>query len=64
MRDKDELRGSAANKKKNLFTLLNQEHREIIETLNQHLEQSGLQSKTITNKIKALEEKLGPTVMI
>ena len=64
MRDRDELRGSAANKKRNLFTPLNQQHKEIIGTLNQHLELNGLQSNIITNEIKALEEKkLRSTVM-
>ena len=33
MKDKDELRGSAANKKKHLFTSLNQQHKQIIKTL-------------------------------
>ena len=63
MRDRDKLRGSAANKKKNIFTPLNQQHKEIIDTLNQQLEQNGLQSNIITHEIKALEEKLRPTVM-
>ena len=61
-RDKDELRGSAANKK-HLFTPLNQQHKQIIETLDAYLTLNGLQSNTITKEIKAQEEKRKMTTM-
>ena len=61
MRDRNELKGSAANKIKNLFTPPNQEHKETTETLDQHLEQKDLQSNTITSNIKALGKNLKQT---